>query len=177
MIRRMLAVLAVLVAVVVALPAAAGAQYQTTCGFIIDPPVIPVGGQVTIIGSQFGQNATVQFFIARTSSPDNRVLLGTATSDDDPDGNLRATFPLPAGFDTDGEYLITVTCPQGDVASNVLIVGLGASTTVPAARATTLPVTGDDLPLTLARVGVVAVALGGIALLAVRRQRRSAPPA
>lgn len=177
MVRRMLAVAALALAVVVVLPTGAGAQYQTSCGFIIDPPVIPVGGQVTIIGSQFGQNNTVQFFIARASSPDNKVLLGTATSDDDPDGNLRATFPLPPGFDSDGEYLITVTCPQGDVASNMLIVGTGAATTTPAARATTLPVTGDDLPLTLARVGVLAVALGGIVLLATRRHRRASSSA
>jgi LPXTG-motif cell wall-anchored protein len=170
----MLLVLAVAAGALVVLPSPAHAQYQTTCGFIIDPPVVPVDGQVTIIGSQFGQNNTVQFFIARTATPDNKVLLGTATSDNDPDGNLRATFPLPAGFNTDGEYLVTVTCPQGDVASNVLIVGLGTSTTVPVARAaTTLPVTGDDSSLTLARIGVVAVALGGIVLLATRRQRRT----
>lgn len=172
MIRRMMLVMAVLAALFVALPVPANAQYQTTCGFILDPPVIQVGGQVTIIGSQFGSNQTVQFFIARTSSPENKVPLGTATSDNDPDGNLRATFPLPAGFDTDGEYLLTVTCPQGDIASNVLIVGVGTATSVPsAAQARTLPVTGSDLPVTLARVGVVAVALGGIVLLATRRKR------
>jgi hypothetical protein len=42
---------------------------------------------------------------------------------------------------------------------------------VPATGARSLPVTGSDLPVTLARVGVVAVALGGIVLLATRRNR------
>lgn len=167
----MILVLAAAAAALVVLPTPASAQYQTTCGFIIDPPVIAVGGQVTIVGSGFGPNRTVEFFIARTSSPENRVLLGSATSDDDDDGNLRATFSLPAGFNTDGEYLITVTCPEGDTASNVLIVGLGAATSVPQAQARSLPITGSDLPVTLARVGVVAVALGGIVLLVARRRR------
>jgi hypothetical protein len=38
----------------VLVPTPASAQYQTTCGFILDPPVINVGGTVTIIGSRFG---------------------------------------------------------------------------------------------------------------------------
>jgi hypothetical protein len=166
-------VLAIAAAVLAVAPTPANAQYQTSCGFILDPPVIAVGGQVTVIGSQFGANNTVQFFIARTSSPDSKVLLGSATSDNDPDGNLRATFPLPAGFNVDGEYLITVDCPQGDVASNVLIVGLGSATTAAPATASTLPATGSDLPLTLARVGAIALVIGGFVLLATRARRRS----
>ena len=171
MIRRVVLVLAIAAAVLAVAPTPANAQYQTSCGFILDPPVIAVDGQVTVIGSQFGASNTVQFFIARTSAPDSKVLLGSATSDNDPDGNLRATFPLPTGFNVDGEYLITVDCPQGDVASNVLIVGLGSATA--AVPTSALPVTGSDLPLTLARIGAVALALGGFVLLATRARRRA----
>ncbi len=69
---------------------------------------------------------------------------------------------------------MTANCPDGDVASNVLIVGQGNVTSpVATPTATSLPVTGSDLPVTLARVGVVALVLGGIVLLATRRQRRT----
>jgi hypothetical protein len=171
----MLLVVVLAAAALTAVPTAAHAQYVDTCGFILDPPVVAVGGTVNIKGSLFGPNETVQFFIARTSTPENRVPLGTTTSDDDPDGNISASFPLPAGFDTDGEYIITVECPAGGVASNVLIVGQGiVTTTTGAARATALPVTGSDLPGTLARVGLVAIALGGIAVLATRRRNANA---
>lgn len=174
MIRRTLLAVAIVATVLVVVPAPANAQYQTTCGFIVDPPVIALDGTVNIIGSRFEPGSTVTFYIAKTSTPDNKVVLGTATADDDEDGNLRASFPLPAGFNVDGEYLITVTCPEGDIASNVLIVGLG-NVTVPQATttATSLPVTGSDLPVTLARLGVIALALGGIVLLATRQRRRS----
>jgi hypothetical protein len=165
---------AIVATALVLVPTPASAQYQTTCGFILDPPEINVGGTVTNIGSRFGPGNTVTFYIANTQTPDDKVVLGTAVSDDDQDGNLRATFPLPAGFDTDGEYLITAECPAGDIASNVLIVGVGNTSATPTATATSLPVTGSgDLPVTLARLGVLALALGGIVLLATRRQRRS----
>jgi hypothetical protein len=150
----------------------AQAQYDTSCGFILDPPAVPVGGQVHIIGSGFGPEFTATFFIAPADNPEARTVLGTATSSDDLDGNIDATFSLPAGFE-DGQYLITVECPEGDVASNVLIVGAGAPTTAATTAQEDLPVTGSDLPVTLARVALVALAVGGIILLVARRRHSS----
>lgn len=168
MIRRLL-VAAALVLGVLALPSVAHAQYPTSCGFILDPPAIPVGGTVNIRGSLFGPNNTVTFFIVNPTTG-ARAVLGTTTSDSDPDGNLAASFSLPAGFNTDGEYLIEVECPDGQIASNVLIVGAGNLVTDRVTTAS-LPVTGQD-SLGLVKLGVVLLGVGGLLLLAVRRRQR-----
>ena len=139
-------------------PAGAG-QYPVSCGFILDPPVVLPGGDVHILGSGFTPGSTVTFFI------DGEVL-GTTTADDDTDGNVDATFPLPPGFDTDGEFVITAECPNGEVASNVLIVGTG----VPSTATVALPVTGSNGTFDLIRVGAALIAAGGIVLLVVRKR-------
>lgn len=152
-----------------AAPASAG-QYVTSCGFILNPPIIPTTGEVTVVGSQFEPGAPVVFFI---EGPQGRQALGEAIADDDPDGNVEASFPLPAAFATDGEYTVSATCPDGSEATNVLIVGSGITTTL----ATTppgagLPVTGSD-NLGLARLGAGLLAAGALVLLVVRQRARA----
>ncbi|GIU83683.1 MAG: hypothetical protein KatS3mg008_0458 [Acidimicrobiales bacterium] len=168
--RSMIAVVAIAAAVLASSAFPAYAQYATSCGFILDPPVIPSTGEVHIVGSGFRPGDVVRFFIAPAASPRDQVLLGVTTADLDPDGNVDATFPLPPGFDVDGEYVITVRCPEGEIASNVLVVGRGfVPTTV--APPEQLPATGSDWPLLLLRIAVTLVAIGGIALLFARRGR------
>jgi hypothetical protein len=149
-------------------PSPAHAQYPTSCGFILDPPAIAIGGTVNIIGSLFGPGTTVTFFIENPETGARQVL-GTVTADNDPDGNVEASFPLPPGFDVDGTYTISAQCPDGQIASNVLIVGSGGQ---PGTTATgrQLPATGSDTPLTLARIALMLVAVGGILLLVTRRR-------
>jgi hypothetical protein len=141
-------------------PAHAGDIYPTSCGFVLDPPLIPVDGEIHILGSRFTPGSEVDFFI-------DGVFLGTAEVDpDDADGNIDVTFPLPEGFNTDGEYTITAVCPDGEVASNVLIVGQGIVTTTTAG----LPVTGSDSSLDFMRIGIGLVVLGAVVLLLSRRR-------
>jgi small subunit ribosomal protein S11 len=109
-IRRVL-VAAVLIVSALALsgPAHAGeGVYPFDCGFVLDPPVIATDGTIHIIGSGFEPGSEVDFFI-------DGVFLGTAQVDDDADGNIDVTFPLPAGFNVDGQF--TITDLQGNTIS------------------------------------------------------------
>jgi LPXTG-motif cell wall-anchored protein len=145
----------------VAQPADAGDSYIFDCGFVLDPPVIPIDGTVHIIGSQFEPGSEVTFLI-------DGEFLGTATVDpDDIDGNIDVTFDLPPQFQTDGEFTITVECPSGRVASNVLIVGQGIVTTT---TTTALPVTGSSHNVDFLRLGIGLVVVGGLVLLLSRRR-------
>lgn len=172
--RRLLVAVTLIVAVLVVSPAGAGAQYQTSCGFILDPPAIPTGGTVTILGSQFEPGSTVTFYISDPSTG-ARVVLGTAVADADADGNLSATFPLPAGFSEDGEYLIEAQCPDGAIASNVLIVGAGSTGVTTATTTSSLPATGSN-SLSLARISLALLAVGGLLLLISRRRAHEKIP-
>jgi LPXTG-motif cell wall-anchored protein len=166
-------VVAVAVGLVVFAPSAFGGGYVESCGFVFDPPVVdPGGAEVHILGSGFTPGSQVEFFIDGES-------LGTATVSNDTDGNIDVTFPLPEAFDIDGEYTITAECPDGAVATNVLIVGLGFVTTTTAPPTTVvsptsipqqpLPVTGSDSG-DLVRVGLGLLVVGG-GVLAVSRRR------
>lgn len=168
---RRLAVVAALLLGVLAFgrPADAG-TYEFSCGFVFDPPVIDPGGEVHVLGSGFEPGSLVEFFIE--GEP-----LGSATASDDSDGNIDATFTLPEEFDVDGEYTITVECPDGNVASNVIIVGAGVVTTLPPTTvAPVLPVTGSDSTSELLRIGVGLVLLGGVVLALSRHRARAALP-
>jgi hypothetical protein len=170
-IRRLLLVVAVLSALYGGFqPAGAGDIYPTSCGFVLDPPLIPIGGEVHILGSNFTPGSEVDFFI-------DGEFLGTAEVDpDDADGNIDVTFPLPEGFNIDGEFTITTVCPDGDVASNILIVGLGVTTTT----TTGLPVTGSDSTVDFVRIGIGLVVVGALVLALSRRratQHASTPAA
>lgn len=103
--------------------------------------------------------------MAPVSDPGNRVLMGTLQVDDDADGNVAGTLPIPSQFQNDGEYEISTTCPDGNVATNVLIVGAGTPSTL-----APLPVTGSDSTMDLVRIGVLLLAAGAITLVVVRRR-------
>jgi len=146
-----------------------------SCGFVFDPPVVDPGdAEVHILGSGFTPGSQVEFFI-------DDEPLGTATVSNDSDGNIDVTFPLPEAFDIDGEYTITAECPDGAVASNVLIVGLGFVTTTtappttvsPTTQAQPLPVTGSDSS-DLVRIGAGLVLVGGVVLAVSRRRAHHA---
>ncbi len=156
-------------------PAAAG-TYEFSCGFVFDPPVIQPGDEIHILGAGFKPGSLVEFFI-------NGQPLGSATASTDSDGPIDATFPLPAEFDTDGEYTITTECPDGNVASNVLIVGVGVPTTLPPPTTIppTLPVTGSDSSGDLVRLGAGLLGVGalvaGLSRWRATRERSAVPAA
>ena len=163
MTRRLLAAVALILGALALTPVPAHAQYPTSCGFILDPPAIAVGGTVNIIGSLFGPGTTVTFFIENPQTGARQVL-GTVTADTDPDGNVEASFPLPPGFDADGTYTISAQCPDGQIASNVLIVGQGGQPGT-TATARQLPATGSDTPLTMARIALMLYGISDIRTL------------
>jgi LPXTG-motif cell wall-anchored protein len=154
-------VLAVLLGLFAFSGTADAGTYISSCGIILDPPVIEVGGQIHIVGAGFEPGGEVEIFI-------DGELLGVAQVDDNAEGNIDVTFDLPAEFNVDGEYEITAACPDGDVASNVLIVGAGFVTTTTVT--TPLPVTGSDSTTSLVQIGVGLVLVGGLVLLLSRRR-------
>lgn len=170
-ITRALVVLAVVVGVLSG-AGAAEAQYAPTCGFRFLEPAVVAGdqAQVQISGEGWEPGALVTFYI-------EGQVLGQAQADST--GAVNATFPLPAQFRGTGEYEITADCPNGAVVSNMLIVRSGATPTqvVTQTGATTstgsLPGTGSDLPLTLAKLGAVLLAAGALLWASVRRRTRA----
>ncbi len=153
----------------VASPAGAGG-YVFSCGFVLDPPIVPAGAEtVDVAGSGYTPGGTADFYIARVSSPDTKVLVGSLPVGEDPDGDVAGTLTIPAEFRSNGEYQISSECPDGSVATNVLIVGTGTPTTL-----APLPVTGSDSTMGLVRVGVALLAAGALALIVVRRRTATA---
>lgn len=114
MIRRLLAVAALLVAGFVTAAPHAAAQYEGACGFVINPPGVVLGGEVHIMGAGFEPGSTVTFLI-------NGQFLGSAVAGDDVDGPIDATFTVPSSL-PDGEYYITTSC-EGLTSSQTIIVG------------------------------------------------------
>jgi hypothetical protein len=158
-------------------PAGAGCEgYAFCCGFVLDPPTIGPDGTIHILGSGFEAGVPVEFLIYEDVPADgvSGVPLGTAIPTG-VDGDIDVTFSLPPGFDRDGEYAITATCPGGSVASNVLIVSgpdvLPTTTSTP-----TLPGTGSGSTGDLARVGIALLAAGLVVVALVARQRRAHAP-
>lgn len=114
MIRRLLAAMTLMVVAVLAVAAPAQAQYPPgTCGFVLDPPVIALGGEVHITGGGFEPNSTVTFEI-------NGQFLGSVVVPDDIDGPIDAVFTVPAGL-PDGEYIITTACDGNSFAQSVVV--------------------------------------------------------
>jgi hypothetical protein len=175
--RRMLLIGALLAGLLVTGTPAHAGTYVFSCGFVFNPPVIDVDEDINILGAGFEPESTVQFFI-------DGEPLGTVVVSDDADGNIAATFPLPPGFDVDGEYTITAECPDGNVASNIIIVGAGFVTTTTTAPAplpdevvtAPLPVTGSSTAGDLLRIGGGMLLLGGIILVLARRRATSVQP-
>ena len=142
----------------------AGDVYAFDCGFVLVPPTIEPGGSVHILGAGFEPGSEADFFI-------DGEPLGTAVVDSDVDGTIDVTFELPPEFQTDGEFTITVECPSGNVASNVLIVGGGIVTTT-----TPLPTTGSSTTTDLVRVGLGLMMVGGLVVGLTRWRTRRLDP-
>lgn len=139
--------------------ASAEAQYSPGVpGFILTPSTTTPGGQ--IIGTGFGcpRGSVVTFAI-------DGVTVGTATAQNDSEGTFSGSITAPS---TPGQFVVTATCGSV-VISNVLTVVASPTT-----RASTLPQTGSDSSMSLARVGLALMAAGGLVLLAVRRRHVAA---
>lgn len=75
----------------------------------------------------------------------------------------------------DGTYSAETTCfvndePSTQVAGNIVVQDDGATATT--AGSGTLPNTGSDSSISMARIGIVLVAAGGVAVYAAQRRRK-----
>ena len=151
---------------VLAAPAAAGVApdgYQ--------PPSIQGqdlgNGNVRVTGTGCPANSPISYSVRRGAPPGNGPVILTGTATADADGNFDFVVgPLP-----NGQLTITVTC--GSVVQ-VLGVNLSSGAITPSSS---LPRTGDDSSLPLARVGAFLVAAGGLTVYAARKRRHSGPAA
>lgn len=142
--------------------------YSEDCaGFIITPPTVEVGGQITISGRGCAANQPIEFRI------DGQRIGSGVTG---PDGSFTVTIELP---DTLGpaSYIVTGTCGLITM-SNVLVVeaggdaGGGGGGGGAGGGGGTLPPTGADQPVRLVRLGIVLVTIGGLVLAGSRRRDR-----
>lgn len=119
------------------------------------------GATVTFVATGFRVGSTVTFTIFSTPR-----VLGTAVAD--ANGTATLTVQLPSDLPP-GDHVVKASGidPQGNpltVSTPITIVGNGATTT---------PRTGSRFTVPLTRIGVSAVALGGLLVLVARRRREN----
>lgn len=179
MVRRSIAFAAAALVAVLGLATAAQAQEYPPApdSLTVSDSTVVAGASVTATAQVCAPGETVTFSFDGT-------VVGTAEAN--ASGVATLTFAIPAGT-APGSYTLTATC-GGQTLSNTITVEAGQGTgtvTTPAAvtpvgtggtgGATALPRTGSDGAGTMARIGVVLVAAGGLALVLSRR--RSSLPA
>src|ERR1700728_47392 len=125
---------------------------------------VPPGGSLTVDGNNFTPGAAVT--IVLHSSP---VVVGGATVS--PTESFSVGVSIPSDTPP-GSHTIIASDADGDSASTGLTV-IGSSTVAaaPATATPDLPFTGADIAA-LSSVGAIALALGGMLILAGRRRRQ-----
>ena len=178
MVRRMMLIGAVICAALALAAAPAMAQDGTQgAGYednVEGDSEVNDDGSITVTGEGCPANSPVEYEVRSTSGSNSGQVVdsGSTTSDADGDYEFR-TKPLPSG-----RYEITVTC-GGEATVLFVNVNRGQATAPgrqAAAGAGSLPRTGTDSSVPLARLGVILVASGGVALYAAKKRngRRAA---
>lgn len=176
-VRRVLSRAAVLVALAVVMlaPSVAHAQeYPPTVVLLTDQAVVAEGGVVTLTGSGFLPNSSVEVYILAGGAPNplnpRGTLLGVATSDSE--GNFAFQWNT-AGY-APKTYTLTATDGTNTTTTQVIVTAGGEQPVVPPVSPTTgqLPTTGG-IGSGLAQAGIVLLTIGGLALLVSRRRSRS----
>jgi LPXTG-motif cell wall-anchored protein len=160
------AALAAGLAVVLAAAPAAAQQYPPAVNSLTCDDTTPDAGQtISCTAQTFAAGATVTFTLG--SDP---VVVATATSD--PNGVVTTDVTIPADTPA-GDHTLTAagTAPDGSTLSLVLALTVGGADG--GADGGTLPNTGDDSSIPLAKVGLALAAVGGI-ITAVAAKRRKA---
>ncbi|MFP5322545.1 MAG: LPXTG cell wall anchor domain-containing protein [Acidimicrobiia bacterium] len=168
MIRRFVIALGLVTAAAALTLAPAGAQtYDDT---VVASAGVNADGSVTVTGENCVPAEDVDYTVERTSTS-TQVDAGQTTADAEGDFGF-TTAPLE-----EDRHEITVVC--GDSVT-VLAVNVDTAAPVaapaPAAGAGALPRTGADDSVPLARLGVILVAAGGVALYGAKKRnsRRAA---
>jgi LPXTG-motif cell wall-anchored protein len=156
-IRMSVAMLGCLVALLVAAPAASAQGYPGGPTLVVSD-VNPVCGEaITISGTDFLPDATVTVSF-------NQAVVGTTVSDSA--GNW--SFPYAIACTAVGRATISATDGVNVLGISLTVRADGETRQVPAAVGT-LPRTGSD-NTNLIRIGVVLLAVGGMAVLATRKR-------
>ena len=173
-VRRIGAVVALLLASLVAIVALPGTAHAAPCDLtgnyagsatITVQPAGPVspGQEITVIGEGFPPNCEVDITV-------NGVVVGTVTTS--PTGTF--TFGYTLGSNISGT--VTIGAVAGGFVREVTlpVMTSGATTTVPAAGP--LPRTGSDTDW-MVGAGIGLLAVGGLLLLATRKRHAATPAA
>jgi LPXTG-motif cell wall-anchored protein len=166
MVKRLIA-LGVLAVVAMAAPAAAQ-QYPPAVNSLTVSDTTPCPGQiVTIEGRTFAPGSTAT--VVLESGP---VTLGSATADALGVITLQGTIPVDTPLGSH-RLVATGTAPNGQTLSLSLAIQMAAANCGGTSTASgTLPRTGDDTSIPLAKIGLGLAAVGGVitALAAKRRK-------
>jgi 5'-nucleotidase len=136
------------------------AQYGGTCGFVLTPTTVQPGGTVQVVGQNANPNEVLVFKIGS-------ITIGTATAD--ADGNFTATLTIPADL-APGTYSVDVNCGNSVSSQTLNVAAANANNGNAENAAGNLPTTGSNTLLYL-RWALALIALGGLIVLASRRQR------
>jgi hypothetical protein len=135
--------------------------YANTPQIATNTSTTPPGGQLLVTGENFVPNELITLVLHSTP-----VTLGTTTST--ATGTFSTEVTIPADT-TPGAHTIVATGASGDFATTDITVA--ATTPIPVtATSSGLAFTGADIAA-LSGVGAVALALGGMLILAGRRRR------
>jgi len=174
-VKRLIAAVALAV-VFMAAPAAAQQYPPPVNSLTVSDPTPTPGQTIGIVGRTFAPGATVT--VTMTSGP---VGLGTAAADAAGIASLQSTIPADTPV---GPHTIAAVgqAPDGSELSlsvSINVVSTDDATITPAANGPggSLPRTGDDASLPLARVGLGLAALGGVVLAVASKRRKSTPVA
>jgi len=154
MVRRSLALVGVVVAVLLLVAPAASAQYADDGSITVNPDNPDPGDAITVTGTACGEPG-VDVTVSITQGGQT-IVIGTATTG--PDGSYTVTGSVPANF-VDGVATVSDTC-GASYTLNIGDVAVGAAA---------LPRTGSETG-TMWRVAVALVAIGGILVLTARKR-------
>jgi LPXTG-motif cell wall-anchored protein len=161
------AALAAGLAVVLAAAPVAAQQYPPAVNSLTCDDTTPDAGQtISCTAQTFAAGATVTFTLA--SDP---VVIATAASD--PNGVVTVDATIPADTPA-GDHTLTAegTAPDGSTLSLILALTVGGAGDG-SDDGGSLPATGDDSSIPLAKLGLALAAVGGI-ITAVAAKRRKA---
>ncbi|MDD9371240.1 MAG: LPXTG cell wall anchor domain-containing protein [Acidimicrobiales bacterium] len=159
---------------------AAAQQYPPAVNSLTVSDTTPTPGQtISIEGRTFAQGATVTVTLA--SDP---VVIGSAAADASGVVSLQAAIPAATPL---GQHTITAAgqAPDGSelsVSVSITVVAADGAADPDGAGgaggASSLPRTGDDASIPLAKVGLALAAIGGVVTaVAAKRRKASAAPA
>jgi hypothetical protein len=159
--RGKLALIAVIAALSLGVASPAFAYGPNAAAITSSTSTTGPGGSLTIFGSNFVPGETITFVLHSTP-----VTLGATTAD--PSGSFSMNVTIPSDT-TPGAHTIVATGSTGDSSTTDLTVTGGTASV--AVATPNLPFTGADIAV-VSGVGAIALAIGGMLLLAGRRRRQ-----